>query len=198
MKMYECKGSIPVLEGSRIRLRKMEVGEARRVFAFWSDSEVTRYMNMESMFSPEDAKDMIELLNRLSLSEDAIRWGIELKENGELIGSCGFNHWQLSGAFKGEIGYELSRSHWRKGYMSEALDLLHAFGYETMKLNRLEAMVDPRNEPSQRLLESFGWSREGLLRQVQYTSTGYKDMLLYSLLYEEWNKKKNGTYANHR
>ncbi|MFM9281543.1 GNAT family N-acetyltransferase [Paenibacillus jiagnxiensis] len=194
--MYECKGNIPVLEGSRIRLRKMEARDARRVFTFWSDSEVTRYMNIESMSSPEDAEDMIELLNRLSFSEDAVRWGIELKENRELIGSCGFNHWQLQGAFKGEIGYELSSLHWRKGYMSEALDLLHAFGFETMRLNRLEAMIDPRNEPSQRLLESFGWSREGLLRQVQYTATGYKDMLIYSLLYEEWKRKEHGTYAN--
>ncbi|MDP4095604.1 GNAT family N-acetyltransferase [Paenibacillus sp. P96] len=194
--MYECKGNIPILQGSRVRLRKMEAKDARQVFTFWSDCEVTRYMNIESMSAPEDAEDMILLLNRLSRSEDAIRWGIELKENGELIGSCGFNHWQLDGAFKGEIGYELSRLHWRKGYMSEVLGLLHAFGFETMRLNRIEAMVDPRNEPSQRLLEAFGWTREGLLRQVQYTSTGYKDMLIYSLLYEEWLRKEKGAYAN--
>ncbi|MNC52847.1 hypothetical protein D3C75_1022180 [compost metagenome] len=55
-----------------------------------------------------------------------------------------------------------------------------------MGLNRIEALVDPRNAPSGGFLENMGFTKEGLLRQIQHTSTGYKDMLMYSLLYDEW------------
>ncbi|MEJ3720970.1 GNAT family protein [Paenibacillus polymyxa] len=183
---YACKGHIPLLESPRLRLRRMESRDAATMFACWSDPEVHRYMNLSGMSGREDAENMIGLLNELAKTEDALRWGIELKDNGKLIGSCGFNYWQTEGAYKAEIGYELAKPYWRQGYMTEALRLVLSFGYGTIRLNRIEALVDPRNTGSQALLSSMGWTQEGLLRQVQHTSTGFKDMLMYSLLHEEW------------
>ncbi|MNW28969.1 putative ribosomal N-acetyltransferase YdaF [compost metagenome] len=191
--MYTCNGNIPVLEGPRLRLRRMDTKDVKDIFGIWSDPEVTRYMNISAMPSPDDVQDMIDLLNNLSRSDDAIRWGIELKSSSKIIGSCGLNNWQLDGAFKAEIGYELGREHWGQRLMTEALELMYAFAFDTMKINRLEALVDPRNESSQKLLESMGWVREGLLRQLQYTSAGYTDMLIYSLLYEDYTKRKAAT-----
>lgn len=190
--MYRCKGRIPELETTRLRLRKMRRKDAAQMFIHWSDREVTRYMNLAPMIGISEAADMIGLLNHMAGEEDAIRWGIELKDTGKLVGSCGFNTWQLEGAFRGEIGYELGRDYWRYGYMSEAFSALLPFGFETMGLNRIEALVDPRNAPSGAFLTSQGFTREGLLRQVQHTSTGYKDMVMYSLLYDEFlrNKRK--------
>ncbi|MEN1990071.1 GNAT family N-acetyltransferase [Paenibacillus hubeiensis] len=184
--MYRCKGRIPELETRRLLLRKMRRRDAAQMFEWWSDREVTRYMNLSPMLGTSEAADMIALLNQMAGEEEAIRWGIELKATGRLIGSCGYNTWQLGGAFRGEIGYELGREHWRQGYMTEAFSVLLPYGYETMGLNRIEALVDPRNEASGRFLSHQGFTREGLLRQYQHTSTGYKDMDMYSLLYDEW------------
>ncbi|UPK44591.1 GNAT family N-acetyltransferase [Paenibacillus pabuli] len=187
--MYKCKGRIPELETGRLRLRKMRRRDAAQMFACWSDREVTRYMNLAPMIGTSEAADMIGLLNHMAGEEEAIRWGIELKETGRLIGSCGYNTWQLEGAFRGEIGYELGRDYWRHGYMTEAFSVMLPFGYETMGLNRIEALVDPRNLASGEFLANRGFTREGLLRQVQHTSTGYKDMVMYSLLYDEFLRK---------
>lgn len=184
--MYRCKGRIPELETRRLLLRKMRRRDAAQMFEWWSDREVTRYMNLSPMLGTSEAADMIALLNQMAGEEEAIRWGIELKATGRLIGSCGYNTWQLGGAFRGEIGYELGREHWRQGYMTEAFSVLLPYGYETMGLNRIEALVDPRNEASGQFLSHQGFTREGLLRQYQHTSTGYKDMDMYSLLYDEW------------
>lgn len=184
--MYRCKGRIPELETKRLLLRKMRRRDAAQMFEWWSDREVTRYMNLSPMLGTSEAADMIALLNQMAGEEEAIRWGIELKATGRLIGSCGYNTWQLGGAFRGEIGYELGREHWRQGYMTEAFSVLLPYGYETMGLNRIEALVDPRNEASGQFLSHQGFTREGLLRQYQHTSTGYKDMDMYSLLYDEW------------
>ncbi|WHX49839.1 GNAT family protein [Paenibacillus woosongensis] len=184
--MYRCGGHIPVIESERLRLRRMEQSDAERMFLFWSDPEVVKYMNVPPFASVEDTLEMIQLLNGLSESEDTLRWGIELKEEGQLIGSCGFNVWELSGAYRGEIGYDLGREYWGFGYMSEAMRMLLSYGYQTIGLNRIEALVDPRNAASKRLLQAFDFTEEGLLRQYQKTEEGFVDLLMFSLLRQEY------------
>ncbi|GAA0134608.1 GNAT family protein [Paenibacillus sp. YSY-4.3] len=184
--MYRCGGHIPVIESERLRLRRMERSDAERMFLFWSDPEVVKYMNIPPFASVEDTLEMIQLLNGLSESEDTLRWGIELKEEGQLIGSCGFNVWELSGAYRGEIGYDLGSEYWGFGYMSEAMRMLLPYGYQTIGLNRIEALVDPRNAASRRLLQAFGFAEEGLLRQYQKTEEGFVDLLMFSLLRQEY------------
>lgn len=190
--MYKCGGHIPDLESERIRLRRMEPSDAEVLFKYWSDPEVVRYMNMPPFASTEDTLEMIYLLNGLSEMDDTIRFGIELKEEGRLIGSCGFNVWELSGAYRGEIGYDLGRDYWGKGYMSESLRILLSFGYETMGLNRIEALVHPDNGPSRRLLAAFGFQEEGLLREYQKTESGFIDLIMHSLLKREYFAGGNG------
>lgn len=95
--MYKCKGRIPELETPRLRLRKMRRKDAAQMFVHWSDREVTRYMNLAPMIGTSEAADMIGPLNHMAGEEDAIRWGIELKATGKLIGSCGFNTWHWKG-----------------------------------------------------------------------------------------------------
>ncbi len=190
--MYKCGGEIPSLESERLRLRQMEIEDSKELFRYWSDAEVVRYMNMPPFASIEDACGMINLLNGLAESEDALRWGIELKESGKLIGSCGFNMWELAGAYRGEIGYDLGREFWGHGYMSETLRMVLPYGYETMGLNRIEALVDPRNRASKALLQAFGFQEEGLLRDYQKTEAGFVDLLMYSLLKREYGRAGTG------
>lgn len=188
--MYHCGGSLPELQTERLFLRKLQQQDSRQVFQIWSDPAVTKFMNIEVMHSEDDAKEMIELLHQCSLKEEGFRWAIIEKNSGQVIGSCGFNHWQLEGAYRGEIGYELSSAFWRQGLGTEAVKAMLEYGFNVMKLNRIEALVDPRNTASAKLLSSLFFTCEGVLRQYQYTSTGYKDMQMHSLLYEEWKYRQ--------
>lgn len=70
--------------------------------------------------------------------------------------------------------------------MREALTALidHAIG--TLRLHRLEADVDPRNERSVRLLDRLGFVREGLLRERWLEAGEVQDAVFYGLLAREW------------
>lgn len=186
---YVCAGMIPELESTRLRLRKMEQRDAAQMFRYWSDPDVVRYMNVPAFQSAEETWEMIDLLNALSETEDTMRWGIEHKASGRLIGSCGFNTWQLSGAYRAEIGYELGKTFWGQGFMREALLLLFKFGFGTMGLNRIEALLFPQNTASIKLLTGLGFSREGLLREYQQDGEQFVDLLIYSLLKKEFTEK---------
>ncbi|MEI0739640.1 GNAT family N-acetyltransferase [Paenibacillus sp. JTLBN-2024] len=111
---YSCEGNIPELEGERVVLRRLAARDAQAMFECWSDPEVRRFADLPRMPDAAAAAELIGLLNRLALTDDSLRWGIQAPD-GSIIGSCGLNWWQLEGAYRGEIGCELSRPFWGGG-----------------------------------------------------------------------------------
>ncbi|MBE9916293.1 GNAT family N-acetyltransferase [Paenibacillus donghaensis] len=186
---YSCEGEIPALEGERVKLRRLTSRDADEMFRCWSDPEVRRYADLPGMPDAASAAEMIRILNSLSLTDDGLRWGIE-NAAGKLIGSCGINWWQLEGAYRGEIGCELSRPYWGCGYMSEAVSLVVEYAFEEMGLNRIEALTDPRNERAGRLFQALGFMLEGRLRQYRHTDKGFVDADMYAILRHEWEKSR--------
>jgi ribosomal-protein-alanine N-acetyltransferase len=80
------------------------------------------------------------------------------------------------------VGYELTRSAWGEGFMTEALSTVLRWGFRHMDLNRVEAQVHPDNEPSRALLRRLGFVEEGRMREAGYWQGQYHDLLQYSLL----------------
>lgn len=71
--------------------------------------------------------------------------------------------------------------------MAEALRSVLAWGFKEMALNRVEAQVHEANAPSRALLARLGFSQEGRLRQAGYWGGQHHDLLIFSLLKNEWN-----------
>ncbi len=73
--------------------------------------------------------------------------------------------------------------------MREALATAFAWGFEQMKLNRIEAQVHESNLNSIALCRAFGFIQEGLLREVAFWGNSHHDLLQYSLLAREWREQ---------
>lgn len=81
----------------------------------------------------------------------------------------------LLGGRIGEIGYSISRSHWRRGFATEAARaVVNAAFHSCPVLLKLRAIADVRNQSSIRVLEKIPMQREGVLRLNQLT----RDQLL--------------------
>lgn len=120
-----------------------------------------------------------------SMANPGTRWGIQVKGQDSLAGSCGLFAWNR-GWRKCALGYELNPQAQGKGYMHEALRACLAWGFEHMELNRVEAQVHPSNAASLRSVERLGFKQEGLLRQLGFWGGQYHDMHQYALLRQEW------------
>lgn len=72
--------------------------------------------------------------------------------------------------------------------MKEAVEKVLEFGFKKMQLNRIEALIDENNTPSKKLLDYFGFSREGNLRGHYLVDGIFEDSVLYSLLRSEYKK----------
>ena len=109
------------------------------------------------------------------------KWHIVSKEDGQVIGGCGFHNW-LVDHDKAELGYALNESHHRKGLMFEALQPVIDHGFTVMHLNRIEAFIDPENVASIQLIKKMGFQEEGCLRQHYRQGATIYDSLVFSLL----------------
>lgn len=173
------------LTGERIALRQLDERDAAELLAIFGDRQVMRYWSQSPWTGEHDALAMIER-DRLAFAEgSALRLGIELRPSGRVIGTVSL--FNLSHANRrAEIGYALARAHWGQGLMHESLMLLVDWAFETLKLHRLEADIDPANQASARSLQRLGFQREGLLRQRWIVDGQVADTAFYGLLAAEW------------
>ncbi|MDQ0172696.1 GNAT family N-acetyltransferase [Paenibacillus tundrae] len=172
---------ITELHTERLQLRKMKDSDSPSLFNIWSDPDVTKFMNISPFTDEAQAVAMIHLLDDLSRDKKAIRFSIIEKNSNQIIGSCGFNSLDYD-HYRAEIGYDLAQSHWGRGFASESIRAMLEHGYSILKMNRIEAKVDPDNVNSIKLLEKLGFICEGTLRQYERVEGAFKDIHMYSKL----------------
>jgi len=109
------------------------------------------------------------------------------KQSNRPIGDCGFHTWNRAHR-RAELFYNLRKdSDKRKGYMTEALKEVIDYGFGKLNLHRIQAMVDNSNTPSVRLLNRFGFTKEGTMREDYVVDGKNEDSDCYSLLLHEWD-----------
>jgi ribosomal-protein-alanine N-acetyltransferase len=175
----------PELKTNRLVLRNITKDDADSILKYLSDEEVMKYYGLEPFQTIEDAWDEISWYQAIKANQTGIRWGITLKGQGKVIGSCGF-HNIVSQHFRTEIGFELSKEYWGQGIADEAVDVIIRHGFEQMEFQRIEALIEPPNLPSQKLVEKKAFKREGLLRKYEYTCGKFDDLYMYALLKEDF------------
>ncbi len=112
-------------------------------------------------------------------------WNIIGKEEQVVIGHCGYHSWYQTHR-RAEIGYALHPAFRGKGYMKETLLTIIKHGFTKMQLNRIEAFVGPTNVPSIKLIEHFGFVKEGLMRSHYLSNGVMDDSVIYALLQSEY------------
>jgi UDP-4-amino-4,6-dideoxy-N-acetyl-beta-L-altrosamine N-acetyltransferase len=109
------------------------------------------------------------------------------REDGQPAGTAGLDHIDFP-CRSAELGNILIGDERRlgQGFASQAVQLLLEFSFLHLNLNRIHLEVYADNERAIRLYERRGFQREGLLRQAEYDQGAYKDVLLMSILRQEY------------
>ena len=187
MRAFDSLLSLPRLTTARFVLRPLSLSDSAAIFEIFSDPEVTRYWGHSALVNSEQAEDFIRQTQEGFRSKQLLEWGVTSPDQDEVIGTCAFSSWN-SEHHRAEIGYALRRNRWGEGIMAEVLPELIRFGFEEMKLNRIEGDADPRNAPSIRSLERLGFVREGCLRERYIINGELQDAVVFSLLRRDWQQ----------
>lgn len=114
---------------------------------------------------------------------------LQLIEDGRTIGECGFHTWNTYHR-KAELYYKLHQDIDKgKGFMSEVLCKVLEFGFSHLNLHRVQALIDPKNIPSYKLLVKNGFEMEGRLNQDYLVNGVFEDSDSYFLLRSKYFQK---------
>lgn len=183
--MHQTNREFPVIETARLILRSPVQADAGALLALTQSRAVMVYYGMQRYETEMEALGEIAWFNGIYRDGQGIRWAISLKSAPEFIGDIGFHNYATEHN-RAEVGYKLAEPYWRQGIMSEAMRAALEYGFGPMNLNRVEALVDPRNTASLGLLHKAGFAQEGVLREYELEAEGYVDLAMLSLLRREW------------
>lgn len=113
-------------------------------------------------------------------------FGIFEHETSKLIGHISMYGIKRLPFLSALVGYSIDEAYIGKGIATEAVQLVVAFGFEQVRLHRIEAYVSPNNSGSIRVLEKAGFQNEGLLREFLYINGKWEDHLHFAMLESEF------------
>lgn len=179
----------PVLETERLVLREITATDAPALFAIHGDPELMRWFGTDPAPNLEAASGLVDLFaSWRALPNPGVRWALQLKGQTSLIGTCGLFGWNRKW-HKCTLGYELGHEAQGNGFMQEAVSAALTWGFQNMELNRVEAQVHPSNTASLKSIRRLGFVEEGRLREVGHWAGKFHDLLQFSLLRKEWERR---------
>ena len=177
------------LEGKRVILRPFVMEDAPSIAKHIHDKDIYEVtLTIPFPYKESDAEWFIKKSQKDIEEKKAYALGIVLKETNEVIGCIeagSIDHTHE----KSEVGYWLSKQHWGKGIMPEALDLLIDFAFNGLKLHRLYAFTFVENTASQKVLEKCGFTKEGRKKDACKKDGQYKDDFVFGLVVTDYHKK---------
>ncbi|MEK6860126.1 MAG: GNAT family protein [Nanoarchaeota archaeon] len=181
------------LQTKRLILRQVTEKDIPDVVKNINNLNVTKWLLVVPYpYKPKDAKKWIEGQKEKvkKKPKEDYTFGIELKSERAVIGGIGIHH---INRYQGTatIGYWLGQDYWRNGYGSEALEVVLNLAFKRLKLRRLEAGVFAGNPSSERLLEKYGFQREGIKRKAVRSKANGKihDEMIYALLRQDYKPR---------
>ena len=124
---------------------------------------------------------MVMQLNREMRALRSISLGVWLNENKDqvLIGQITLGG-IIFGAMRGaHIGYWIDQRFANRGYTTRAVKLLTKFGFERLRLHRIEINLRPENEASKQVAIKAGFLLEGARNNYLHIAGDWRDHVTF-------------------
>jgi RimJ/RimL family protein N-acetyltransferase len=167
----------PQLEDELVLLRPWRDADVPAIVAACNDPEIVRWTTVPTPYSEDDARAWLERC-KTAWSEGAAPLAVVEKASGEV--AAAITLW-LHGKV-GELGYWAAPSSRGRGYVPRAVELLCAWGFDELRLPRMQLGTFLGNVASERVAEKSGFTREGILRAWLEQRGERRDVTMWSRL----------------
>lgn len=159
------------LATQRLQLRPWRLADVDFVYNVYSRWAVQQFIGQVPRVMTDRA-EAVERLARWQQLDDPILgiWAAERRDDGQLLGTILLKSIPASGPEPGgpsgdtEIGWHFHPDYWGNGYAAEGAAAAMAHGFDN-GLERIVAVTNPRNLPSQRVCTRLGMTPHGLTRK---------------------------------
>ncbi len=178
------------IETERLILRRFRYEDCDSMLKNWAGDEAVQSMYSEPTYTTKEAVN--ELLDKYIGSyekEDYYRWAVTLKDSDECIGQIAYFLVDSKNHFA-EIEYCIGKKFQCRGYATEATKAVIAYGFDEIKLHKVQICTKTINKPSKRVIEKCGFTYEGTLRDYFYMNGEYVGRLYFSILHNDFIAQK--------
>ncbi len=171
------------LKTERLTLRPISESDIENIYKLQSLEETARYNTSKIPENLNETKITIDnwILENNQDKPKKFTFAIDLTDDEKFIGLVGINlgkeHYQNA-----EVWFQFDYRFWNKGYATESLRKIIEFGFEDLKLHRIEAGCAVENIGSFTVLEKVGMLREAHTRQLLPLKSGWSDNYGYAIL----------------
>ncbi|PKB18189.1 GNAT family N-acetyltransferase [Flavobacterium sp. 5] len=172
----------PILKTERLLLRQLTANDADTLLVLRSNEQVMKYIPRPYLKTKEEALELIAMFDDKIENGIGINWGITfLNDPEKILGIIG--HYRMKPEhYRAEVGYMLFPEYNGKGIVSEALRKVVEYGFNEMKLHSIEAILDPENIASEKVLLKNGFVKEAHLIENEFYEGRFLDSMIYSKL----------------
>lgn len=149
-----------------------------------NDPDVTRHLFQGVL--PSTADELKAEYEQLINSPNDVVLAMLDKETGTRIGVTGYydiNWIARHGELRTVIG---EKEFWGKGYGTEMMEVMIAFGFSRLNLNKMRSGVNANNTAAIRYHSRLKIQQEGLFRQYQYRDGKFIDAAMFGVLRDEF------------
>ncbi|WP_260855855.1 GNAT family N-acetyltransferase [Curtobacterium sp. 9128] len=174
-----------LLEGERVRFRALEGGDLPDLARWWRDPAWAVLQQL--VVRPRPAASVEELFRGWSANEQGGGVGFSVLDRASdvLVG-----HVTLFGASlparAASLAVMVGSEHVGRGYGTDAVRLLTAYGFREMGLNRIEIRVHAFNDRARAVYRRVGYREEGVRRDAVFHDGRFHDEVVMAALAREW------------
>ncbi len=179
---------LPTLSGKLVTLRELSAADGSALLPLVTAPEVARFLSPP----PQSLERFAGFIDSTLRERRAGRYAaFAIVPHGATTPVGLVQIRQIEPGFRtAEWGIALGSEWWGRGIFQDVGELLLAFAFETLGVQRLEARVAARNARGNGAVEKLGGVAEGLLRSSLQVADGTRlDQVLWSWLAEEWRHR---------
>ncbi|PIR80013.1 MAG: RimJ/RimL family protein N-acetyltransferase [Candidatus Levybacteria bacterium CG10_big_fil_rev_8_21_14_0_10_35_13] len=182
---------VKILKNGDLELRNFFVSDADKLFNLVDKNR--DYLEewlpwLQSVKKAEDSEKKIKEWAEKEKKGEGVNLGIWYKR--QLVGVVSFNFINKENK-KAEIGYWLDKNHQGKGIMTKSCELLIDYGFNELKLHRIEISCAQGNNKSCAIAERLGFTKEGYFRESALLNGEFVNMNWYGFLKSDWENSKS-------
>jgi diamine N-acetyltransferase len=169
------------LKGQHILLRALEPEDIDVLYAWENDPENWGVSNTQTPFSRFVLEQYITTSHVDIYSAKQLRLVI-CDTDGKAVGTIDLFDFDPNHLRAGVGILIADKTDRRKGFASEALELLKSYCFEILNLHQIYCNITTDNESSILLFQKHGFQITGIKKQWIRTESGFKDELLLQLI----------------
>jgi RimJ/RimL family protein N-acetyltransferase len=181
----------PIIRGERVHLRPAERSDLPTFVRWFNDARVAQNIAIRAPMSLVAEEGWFERMLAAQGKTD-YHWVICLLEDDRPIGTAGLHSIDRENG-NAEFGIAIGETaEWGKGYATDVLQAVCAFGFDELRLERIELEYFAGNDRGRRAYEKAGFVHEGTRRRARFAGGRYVDVHVMGMLRDEWEASRTG------